>query len=584
MQMKKIYNLIAVAMVLTLFSCVRDPGGQGGNEKVLEGEHYISFGFNLGVKSADVSSRYYDKTLGTLAEQRIDEIYLLMYNADGNLKYAWKLDAATVEPDDPESLIIEEFEGDDVAGPSNNYWPYYGFITVARKVNVEPYSVVVFANPGTELRDESIFGRNTGAVIGLNPDLASSRYRNLTELQSVLTVTGPGAFGADYAATGSGNKFFMSNANGPVPVAESNFYETAQEAESSDNAVSVYIDRGLAKIIVNQGENMRVTNGKSDQAIGEVVEFKWGVQSWNLRTYPMRKFAMISDLSYYYPGEMEDYEKSLLMFRDGAREYIYATDPNMTTADPADFGGHDPANLTMDWNLYYPNRMSEDNFLFSTENTMDVSMQSLSGNWYQYTTNILVNAKIKIFGFAGLVDYYSVNLGTSSDPDYRVFTWGQAKEWLDSGTFPNDIPGLQEALESIRPSVESQVAGWRVFDFFNAASAPEYIEGTDGDYYTDSRYKPVSITGNTGLKVFYHYQGVCQYRIPIHHIYSAWDDTIGLDTYGHMGVVRNNVYTVTVDRMFGPGTDGDLAYISARVTIAPWYISRDQGEILDPYQ
>lgn len=577
--MKKIYHLVAALLAFTLFSCVTDPHGSGGKDKELEGEHYISFKFDLGKK--EQSTRYYDRNRGTLAEQRIDEIYLLMYNADGNLKYAWNLDAATVDPADPEYEYIEEFEGDDVSGMGTD-WQRYGFITVARKINVEPYSVVVFANPGSKLRDESIFGRNTGAVIGLNPELASSRYRNLTELQSVLTVTGPDDLGAEYAATGSGNKFFMSNANGPVPVTESNFYETAAEAENASNAVKVSIDRALAKIVVNQGERIRVTNGLSDMAIGEVAEFKWGIGSWNLKTYPIRQFAMISDLSGDYGGEMEDYEKSVYLYENYGRMYIYATDPNMSTAAPGDFGGHDQSNLTMDWNLYDPIGSEDKNFLFATENTMDVSMQSETGNWYQYTTYVMINAKIKIFGFAGLVNYYSVNLGTSGAPDYRVFTWEQAVEWLTNG-FPTDMAGVEAVLQAIRPSVQSQVAGWRVFDFFDAAAEPEYIEGTDGDYYTNSRYKPVSITGDNGVKLFYHYQGVCQYRIPLYNIYDPWEPSIGLDTYAHIGVVRNNVYTVNIERIFGPGTDGDLAYISAKVTVMPWYVDRKQGEILDPY-
>mgnify|MGYP004577039353 CR=1 FL=1 len=577
--MKKIYNLFALVLALMFSSCVSDPAGPGGKDKELEGEHYISFKFNLGKK--DPSTRYYDKNRGTLAEQRIDELYLLMYNADGNLKYAWKLDAATVDPTDPESAYIEEFEGGDVSSTFND-WQNFGFITVARKVNVEPYSVVVFANPGTTLRDDNIFGRNTGAVIGLSPDLASSRYRNLTELQSVLTVAGPDDLGAEYAATGAGNKFFMSNANGPVPVTESNFYETSAEAENSGNAVRVYIDRALAKIVVNEGENIRVTNGVSNIAIGEVAEFKWGIGSWNLKTYPIRQFAMISELSGNYGGEMEDYDKSVYMYENYGRHHIYATDPNMFTAAPSDFGGHDQSNLTMEWNLYDPTGQNQDNFLFATENTMDVSMQSDTGNWHQYTTHVFVNAKIKIFGFAGLVNFYSVNLGTSAAPDYRVFTWEQAKGWLADG-FPSDMAGVEAVLEEIRPYVESQVAGWRVFDFFNAAAEPVYIEGTDGDYYTNSRYKPVSITGDNGVKVFYHYQGVCQYRIPLYHIYEPWDPAIGLDTYAHLGVVRNNVYTVSIERIYGPGTDGDLAYISARVTVMPWYAGRSQSEILDPY-
>lgn len=579
--MKKIYNLVAVMLALTLSSCINDPRDREDRQKKLEGEHYISFRFDLGEKEG--STRYYDKSRGTLAEQRIDEIYLLMYNSDENLKYAWKLDAHTVDPSDPENTYINEFEGDDVAELDAD-WSRYGFITVARNVNVESYKVVVFANPGTLLKDESIFGKNTGAVIGLSPELAASRYRNLTELQSVLNVSGPDDFGAAYAATGSGNKFFMSNANGPVPVAESNFYETAAEAENSSNAVKVHIDRALAKVIVNKSEDFRVTNGASEQAIGEVVEFKWGIGSWNLKTYPIRQFAMISNLSYNFPDEMEDYEKSVYLYDNYGRMYVYATDPNMSTAPATDFGGHDQSNLTMSWNIFNRFDFNEDNFLFTTENTMEASMQSVTGNWHQYTTHILVNAKIKIFGFAGLIDFYSVNLGTSASPDYRVFSWAQAKGWLESGDFPSDMAGLQEVLEAIRPSVESQVAGWRVFDFFNAATAPEYIEGTDGAYYTNSRYKPVSITGSNGVKVFYHYQGVCQYRIPLYHIYDPWDQSIDLDTYGHIGVVRNNVYTVMINRMYGPGTEGDLAYISAKVTVNPWYSARNQGGYLDPYQ
>ena len=557
-----------------LSSCaVPDPGGDGGGEEQDIKTGYFSFRFDAGsVTRAGTRA----EEVGGDPERHIDQVYLLLYNGDGNLKYAWDLKAVNFDTG------LKNFEGEDVVEDNN---PTPGrFTSIARQVSNERYQLVVIANPGS-YRDPSIFGinpdiDNLSLVIGTLPELSGSIYRNLTALRAFADGVSPSTFGADYETAG-GNKFFMSNANGPVPVSLTSIKGTKTEAES--NPVPIAIDRVLAKILVNQGPDVKVTDGISADKIGEVKEFKWVLRQWNTRTYLMRHFAPIADHcpDPTYAGKMETYESGLLV----GREYLYATDPNMNSGNT--FGGEvqtppNTADNGRPWNSY-AGTIVEDSYAYSTENTMDPDAQGTGSftyngiEWNAYTTHIWARVKLRIYEFGSADNFWSFNAGTVENPEWVMCSWAQAKQWWDEDSFPHNMTRLKTLLELAQASADPFT---KVFDM--SSSTERELQEGDTDYYK-SLYEPVSrsFAPMDDFPLVYHRDGICNYRIPITHFNQNGE---GLDDYGYYGVVRNNVYKVTVTGVVGPGsTAAKSGHIAADITVNEWF-QRDQNNGgLEPY-
>lgn len=89
--------------------------------------------------------------------------------------------------------------------------------------------------------------------------------------------------------------------------------------------------------------------------------------------------------------------------------------------------------------------------------------------------------------------------------------------------------------------------------------------------------------------IHFYYQGVCYYTVLIRHFSNNMVPV--LMGYGRYGVVRNNVYQLSINKIIGPGQpvinppgtdpdDEDTSWISADVNIMRWYIRNQNVEEL----
>lgn len=568
----KKHILIIAVMFLTalgLWSCAIDPAGNGGNENDPR-VGYFSFRFDAG----KVPEKTRAEEAGADRENHVDQVYLLLYNKTGNLKYAWDL---TVTNFDGSGL--KNFSGTDVVTDDN---PTPGrFTSIAREVSYEPYQLVVIANPG-KFSDTVIFGKNPAnnnlsLVIGLLPELSGSIYRSLTALQGTVDGVGLDDFGyAYFDGDDNGEKAFMSNANGPVLIPLPYIRDTREAAEEAP--VPVFLDRALAKVLINKGSNVKVTDGTGSANIGEVKEFKWILMQWNTQTYLLRRFGRIGDHcpDPTYAGQTETYENGLHV----GREYLYATDPNMGAGNFFASETRLPADPSLDTARDWNTGSDESNRMYSTENTMNPEAQG-SGSfqyggyyWHEYTTHVWVRAKLRINAFQAVDNFWSLNTGTTAAPSWVMCTWKQAKEWWDNDSFPQDMDRLKSIL------TYAQTSGLSVAKVFDMSAATEPVfESGDADYNT-SLYGPVSLTDPSlpDFPLAYHRDGICNYRIPVTHFNTNGE---GTGDYGYYGAVRNNVYKITVNGIVGPGVIPDTGvsgYISFDISVNPWNVRNEQGE------
>lgn len=575
---------VVVLAVLGLSSCMwgGDHGGSGGGDEEFK-TGYFSFRFDAGKVGG---TRAGDEEPGTDRERHIDRIYLLLYNTDGDLKYAWDLEATNVG-----GSGLLGFTGDDVAADKG---PQPGsFVTIAREVSYEQYYLVVIANPG-QYADAAIFGRNPdaddpGLVIGTDPALASSIYRNLSALQAAVSGVGPDSFGYLYAGgDDDGNKFFMSNANGPAPVPVS--YIKASKAEAEDDPAPVAIERALAKVEVSGGADVKVYDTTGSTVIGEVKEFNWVLCNWNRDTYLIRRFGNIGNHcpEAAYAGLQETYENGLHV----GKKYLYATDPNMGTT--GDFGGEaeTPADLaSVNGRPWNSDGDPEYHYMYSTENTMDTGSQG-SPDLYSFATHVWARVNLKIYEFENAKGFWSFDISDTSTPEWVMCSWAQARDWWDNDAFPHNMAKLKGFLQAMQAQPDGGVMN-PLFDM-GVAAEPELTEpaevaqGDPGydDYlrehalYVEAHFKPVAVTA-AGLKVYYHLDGICNYRIPVKHFCQNSEST---GDYGYYGVVRNNAYKINITKVIGPGvTAAKTGHIAADITVNEWYVRSQSNGGLDPY-
>lgn len=563
--------MIAVLLlaVLGVSSCAVDPTGNGGEENEPK-VGYFSFRFDAGKAGAGTRA----EETGADRENHIDRVYLLLYNKAGNLKYAWNLTATNFD-----GSGLKNFTGDDVVADNN---PTPGrFTSIAREVSYEPYQLVVIANPG-EFSDPVIFGKNPdndnlSLVIGTLPELSTSRYRSLTALRETIDGVVLEDFGYAYLRGDDDKvKAFMSNANGPVPVTLSYIRDTKEAAEAAP--APVYLDRALAKVIVNKGSDVKVTDGVNPESIGEVKEFKWILLQWNTQTYLMRQFGRIA--SHYpdgtYAGQGETYENGVHV----GREYLYATDPNMGAGNF--FSGEEqiPSDPSLDTARDWNTGSAETELMYATENTMNPEAQGTGSfqyggyYWYEYTTHVWARVKLKINAFPTADNFWSLNTGTPAAPNWVMYTWEQAKGWWNNDNFPQGTERLKSIL------TYAQTSGLSVAKVFDMSAAAEPVFETGDPDYNTSLYRPVTLTDPSlaDFPLVYHRDGVCNYRIPVTHFNRNGE---GTDDYGYYGAVRNNVYKITVNGIVGPGVvpdTGTSGYISFEILVNPWYVRYEQLE------
>lgn len=336
---------------------------------------------------------------------------------------------------------------------------------------------------------------------------------------------------------------FMSNARGLIPIEEGDLYPEAVEAE--EHAVPAEIDRGCAKVILYFGTDLDMDRVGSETAA-------WEVDIINKKMYPLRKQTLTSN-----------YEKeSMAREADQTPRYeLYAEDPNFDGFSNREGSGKDLREeflylddiekISRTINLSNVD-LNNAHYAYVTENTMAEEEQ-----WEDVTTRIV--AKINYVPKAtenvsiGLGESYFYYKGyaisTEQMSDLATLIWNGSQYEL-----PVELNGLDEII-------------------YNLNGNPTYPLKS---FATES--------WNYENQLAYYYEGISYYSILIRHFNDQQQPNDM--KYGRYGVVRNNIYKVSINSISAPGSidipdpegqdDKEKGYISADITVQPWYV-REQG-------
>lgn len=346
-----------------------------------------------------------------------------------------------------------------------------------------------------------------------------------------------------------------------IPIDKSKISQT--EAGISGQAAAFHVQRALAKVTLTAGEyNVSGSNYQGDKVkIGA-----WTLDVTNKKTYPLQ----VTD------GLMDSYSSIWSKARfSGAenakfRRLFWSLDPNynkdFTTMDAVktEFNIIGNADLT-----------SNPAKLYCLENTFDINHQ-LQGQ----TTRVVMKGTYtpnSISGYTAGASFFKLGAST--------------KLWLQAGLEAEIKARAATALNASDITVSlgnvANAAG-------NYALTAVSIKKGGAEIDADSRLKVAKALGlksNDDKGISTYFKGECYYVARVKHFGDAetpW--TIGDETYGgnndkwlgRYGMVRNTVYSVTINSISNPGspsvpeitpTDPDDVndyYIEVSVNILPW--------------
>lgn len=564
MKIKHLFGLAVIAAMTASCSSNEDLGtagpGTGTNET---GVGYATFTINLpsvsGTRAADAGGAQMDE--GTAKEYAVKSATALIFQKygsdEGSCKFVESVDLPTAAADWTDDTTV-------------------GITTtkklVAKLTNVDTknqYYVLVLLNNN----------KKTGGVKVALPTVGQS----YNEWNSQILRPSVDDLAAD-------NDFYMANAplkgtaspTTLVTIDKENIYSSKEKAEAGTSAATVYVERGVAKMSVNDPKTKTVIDKATNTSTQSTVEFNnWALDITNKKTYAVHN---IDGLSTDFPD-------------------IWTT-PRFIGTNSRVYWGKDP-NYNLD-NLNTgkeAEREAEFNFIKATsginktftesayclENTFNLA------NMYQgQTTRVIFKATYTPKDAAG---------NPLADKDGTFYTIGNMTTILKA-----------EALETAVNTAATSVLPGCTVDYTNLKTEGSHVitladikDSTDKTLVADKDY-----SGKTGTQIVKeindklglidgaghaeamvgintYAQGVTYYIARVKHFGSLtpWNSGESYgdnnDKYlGRYGMLRNNWYELKVGNVYGPGYPGvppvdpnqpddeNEKYLSVSVKILSW--------------
>lgn len=562
MKIKHLFGLAVIAAMTASCSSNEDLGtagpGTGTNET---GVGYATFTINLpsvsGTRAVDAGGAEMNE--GTAKEYAVKSATALIFQKygsdEGSYKFVESVDLPTAAAD---------WTDDTTDGITTTKK------LVAKLTNVDTknqYYVLVLLN-----------NNKTGGVKVPLPTVGQS----YNEWNSQILSPSVDDLAAD-------NDFYMANAplkgtaspTTLVTINKENIYSSKEKAEAGTSAATVYVERGVAKMSVNDPKTKTVIDKATNNPTKSTVEFNnWALDITNKRTYAVHN---IDGLSTDFPA-------------------IWTT-PRFIGTNSRVYWGKDPNYNLDNLNKKEADREAEFNFIKATsginktfkesayclENTFNLA------NMYQgQTTRVIFKATYTPMDDAG---------NPLADKDGTFYTIGNMTTILKEETLKTAV---NTAATSVLPGCTVDYTNLKQ-EGSHVITLADIKDSTGTTLVADKVY-----SGKTGTKIVKeindklglidgaghaeamvgintYAQGVTYYIARVKHFGSLtpWNsgESYGTDNgkyLGRYGMLRNNWYDLTVGNVYGPGYPGvppvdptqpddeNEKYLSVSVKILSW--------------
>lgn len=580
MRIKHFFGLAVLAAMTASCSSNNDlvGGGNGSGENV-SGESYASITIDLPTTSGTRAANddFYE---GTASEYAVNDATLLIFEKDGSSENEYK------------------------------------FVEQASLGNLEPWKKDNDANGITT--EATITAKLNKATVGNNNyyALVILNNKDKNDADKVTLPTGTTTYGEwNVAANATETKlvdntkgFYMANApefkaadqepTTLVPI--TGIYRTKEEAHSKPGT-TVHVERGLAKVTVGKGTGKDYFTGAkasgSKYSNDDVTITKWALDVTNKSSFPVHVTAGLKDgvtsTSQTVPAYTDIWQNAVAtpgtkpatsrfvsqLSATGAFKRVYwGIDPNYSKSLTAkDACGQEFTLVKADGSDADWKTSTEP--LYCLENTFDIT-HMLQGQ----TTRVLLKATYTPNAVASETDKTFFMIGNSSD----IWTTTTLKAQIASKA--KDALGL-----TTDPKVELKEDLLKGGTHFLTTENVSIKDGetekvnTAGLVATLNKKLGLDETNGVGIKTYEN--GESYYIARIKHFgddLTPWKE--GNDTYdgnnlnwlGRYGVLRNNWYDLTIEKISGPGypdvpevkpetpDDEDTKYINVSVKILDW--------------
>lgn len=563
MKIKHLFGLAVIAAMTASCSSNEDLGtagpGTGTNET---GVGYATFTINLpsvsGTRAADAGGAEMDE--GTAKEYAVKSATALIFQKygsdEGSCKFVESVDLPTAAADWTDDTTV-------------------GITTtkklVAKLTNVDTknqYYVLVLLNNNKN---------KTGGVKVALPTVGQS----YNEWNSQILTPSVDDLAAD-------NDFYMANAplkgtaspTTLVTIDKEHIYSSKEKAEAGTSAATVYVERGVAKMSVNDPKTKTVIDKATNTPTQSTVEFNnWALDITNKKTYAVHN---IDDLSTDFPG-------------------IWTT-PRFIGTNSRVYWGKDP-NYNLDNLNTGKEAEREFNFIKATsginktftesayclENTFNLA------NMYQgQTTRVIFKATYTPKDDAG---------NSLADKDGTFYTIGNMTTILNEAALKTAVntaatsvlPGCTVDYTNLKQEGSHVITLTDIKDSTGKTLVADTVySGKTGTEIVKAINDKLGLIDGAGhaeamVGINTYAQGVTYYIARVKHFGSLtpWNsgESYGTDNgkyLGRYGMLRNNWYELNVGNVYGPGYPGvppvdpnqpddeNEKYLSVSVKILSW--------------
>ena len=572
MKIKHFFGLAVIAAMTASCSSNEDLGnpgpGTGTNEA---GVGYATFTINLPTTSG---------TRGTQNDQ-----------FDGGTASEYAVNDATL-------VIFEKGKATTEKG--------YKFVEAVPLGNLEPWKNVTPANKGITT-EATITAQLTSAKV----DETGGKYYALVILNNETAtgtkITLPSASTDTYeswnVAANSTNitdyekGFYMANApqftaknvEPTTLVKIEGIYRTKEEAQSKP-ATTVHVERGLAKVTVgsNSTSNYFATTGANatgaNYSSDNVKITKWALDVTNKTSFPVHVTEGLStDYTDVWKNELNKSDRFVSASTSFKRVY-WGVDPNYSNTDLNDPTKETERNTNFTYIKKGNISSNATDVAYCLENTFDLNNMKQG-----QTTRVVFKATYTPNGLIGGSTFFKI--GNHTELWSKANLVAQIKAKAQEVLSETDADKIAVVLDAASNDVE-KTAGTKILTKANVKH--------NGAEVTDDQINSINV--KLGLKdatsstepivgIATYVNGESYYIARIKHFgddltpWNAGEDTYGTNNekyLGRYGVLRNNWYELTVNKISGPGypdvpevkpntpDDEDTKYISVSVKILDW--------------
>lgn len=576
MKIKHLFGLAVIAAMTASCSSNEDLGtagpGTGTNEA---GVGYATFTINLPTTSGTRSTENDQFDGGTSSEYAVNDATLLIFQKDGTSENKYKyIETVTLGNLDP-------WKNDDKTG-----------------ITTESTTITAELKQATVGVDGNYY-----AMVILNNETSTGT--------KVTLPSGSTTYGTWNAATTDATKlldntkgFYMANApqfteDGKEPttlVQIKGIYRTKEEAQSKPGT-TVHVERGLAKVTVgsNSTSNYFAKDGASATGTkysnDNVKITKWALDVTNKKSFPVHVTSGLNDKTTGYPDIWKN-EKAAAAGTAATSRFVsqlnapgdfkrvyWGIDPNYSmdlsdfTKCNAQFTLAEADVSKVAWN----DGSGSDKPLYCLENTFDIKNMKQG-----QTTRVLLKAT------------YTPKV-LEKETDKTFFMIGNSSDFWTKNTLTEQIKNKAAEVLGTTTGVTVNLkgnlleGGTHVLDATNV----EIKSGEDDKTadVVDEINKKLGLDMSKGIGIKTYQNGESYYIARIKHFgddLTPWNegdktyDENNLNWLGRYGVLRNNWYDLTINKISGPGypdvpkvkptdpDDEDTKYISVSVKILSW--------------